>query len=453
MPFGAFTGLAGAPDLAGAAEAMSKRSQEECLIELKMKIHRWGFDNNDLSSIEKNKGNIQEAMAAILDYLKIWENCSIIGRWCDQLLAFSSLVEKPPTLSDTATSSLTAGESLLQKRKHGGISGSYQCVQQINKKKTDRKTNALERVVKKMGEESLNALKETWNAMKTGYGEVEWEQGEGVILGLMAQGYSDREIKALLGVGGSRVSRLRKIHKDGMWDGSHTRRPMKVPHHALSSDDLTAFIEDCKTWELEDGFPCSHRRPRQYFVEAKLTWTELWKRYEKKMVSLERRVMSFSRWTQYIKLHQPGVRLTRMAKDVCDSCVRIDIQLARDDLSPEEREHLVLEKGMHLQAAIDQRRFMSGFVKQYITANAPQQPVPNAIIPDTIDDAPPDPIDDASPEIQIQIEDFDGSFSLPFYGHQRPSADYFNSNLMMQNFIISDITANRNNVLIYDERG
>jgi hypothetical protein len=54
MPYGAFTGLAGAPDLAGAAEAVSKWSQEECLIELKMKIHRWGFDNNDLSSIEKN---------------------------------------------------------------------------------------------------------------------------------------------------------------------------------------------------------------------------------------------------------------------------------------------------------------------------------------------------------------------------------------------------------------
>jgi hypothetical protein len=233
-------------------------------------------------------------MAAILDYLEIWENYSIIGRWCDQLLAFLSLVEKPPTLSDTTTSSLTAGESLLQKRKHGSISGSYQCVQQTNKKKTDRKTNALERVVKKMEEESLNALKEMWNAMKTGYDEAEWEQGEGVILGLMAQGYSDRKIKALLGVGGSRVSRLKKIHKDGTWDGSHIRHPKKVPHHALSLDDLTAFIEDCKMWELEDGFPCSHRRPRQYFVEAKLTWTKLWKRYEKKMVSLERQVMSFS---------------------------------------------------------------------------------------------------------------------------------------------------------------
>ncbi|CAK9875454.1 unnamed protein product [Sphagnum jensenii] len=109
--------------------------------------------------------------------------------------------------------------------------------------------------------------------------------------------------------------------------------------------------------------------------------------------------MSFSRWTQYVKLHQPGVRLTRTSEDVRDSCVRIDIQLARDDLPPEKREHLVLEKGMHLQAVIDQRRFMSGFVKQNIVVNAPQQPVPNAIIPDTIDDAPPDPIDDAFLEI------------------------------------------------------
>jgi hypothetical protein len=58
MPYRAFTGLARAPDLVGTAKAMSKRSQEECLIELKMKIHRWGFDNNDLSSIEKKKGNI-----------------------------------------------------------------------------------------------------------------------------------------------------------------------------------------------------------------------------------------------------------------------------------------------------------------------------------------------------------------------------------------------------------
>jgi len=88
----------------------------------------------------------------------------------------------------------------------------------------------------------------------------------------------------------------------------------------------------------------------------------------------------------------------RTTEDVYDYCVCIDIQLVRDDLLLEEQEHLVLEKGMHLQAAIDQRRFMSGFIKQYIAANAPQQPIPNAIIPDTIDDAPPDPIDDAFPE-------------------------------------------------------
>ena len=74
----------------------------------------------------------------------------------------------------------------------------------------------------------------------------------------MQQNYSDKEIKVLLGVGGYRVSRLRAIHKNGTWDGGHTRRPMRVPHHALSADDLNELVEDCKTWELEDGFPCAH---------------------------------------------------------------------------------------------------------------------------------------------------------------------------------------------------
>ncbi len=54
------------------------------------------------------------------------------------------------------------------------------------------------------------------------------------------------------------MSQLKKIHEGRTWDESHTHRPMKVPPHALSSNDLTAFIEDCKMWELEDGFPCSH---------------------------------------------------------------------------------------------------------------------------------------------------------------------------------------------------
>jgi nicotinic acid mononucleotide adenylyltransferase len=56
------------------------------------------------------------------------------------------------------------------------------------------------------------------------------------------------------------------------------------------------------------------------------------------------------------------------------------------------------------------------------------------------------------PQIQIQIEDFGGNFAMLHYGHLHPSADYFNSNLMMSNFVVADLINNNNDVFFYDER-
>ena len=52
----------------------------------------------------------------------------------------------------------------------------------------------------------------------------------------------------------------------------------------------------------------------------------------------------------------------------------------------------------------------------------------------------------ALPRVALQAEDYGGSIALPHYGYRRPSADYFNSNLMCYNFVLSDITGNFNNV-------
>ena len=41
---------------------------------------------------------------------------------------------------------------------------------------------------------------------------------------------------------------------------------------------------------------------------------------------------------------------------------------------------------------------------------------------------------------------------MPFYGFSRPSADYFNSNLLLQNLIQCDISTGKNHVYLYDER-
>ena len=41
---------------------------------------------------------------------------------------------------------------------------------------------------------------------------------------------------------------------------------------------------------------------------------------------------------------------------------------------------------------------------------------------------------------------------MPHYGFRRPSADYFNSNLMGYNYVVSDISSGKNHVFFYDER-
>ncbi|EGZ05292.1 hypothetical protein PHYSODRAFT_386744, partial [Phytophthora sojae] len=147
--------------------------------------------------------------------------------------------------------------------------------------------------------------------------------------------------------------------------------------------------------------------------------------------------LSFSHFIQYKRYYVPGVRLKRTAEDVCDCCVRLDILLQQPDISEEEREVVLLEKRTHLNEAIAQRRFVSNFVKDYTALHAPQQILPNQVIPHTIDD---------STVVQIQAEDYGGGISMPYYALCRPSADYFNCNLMIQNFVIADITNEQNNV-------
>lgn len=49
-------------------------------------------------------------------------------------------------------------------------------------------------------------LRESWSWMDIKFSGLEWEQSEGVVIGLLNQGLSQKEIKALLLVGGYRIS-------------------------------------------------------------------------------------------------------------------------------------------------------------------------------------------------------------------------------------------------------
>ncbi|EGZ25265.1 hypothetical protein PHYSODRAFT_449886, partial [Phytophthora sojae] len=83
------------------------------------------------------------------------------------------------------------------------------------------------------------------------------------------------------------------------------------------------------------------------------------------------------------------------------------------------------QKKMHLSEAIAQRRYVSTFIRNYSALHAPEQYLPRDIIPDTADD------NDAGVP-----EDYGGGISMPYFGHSRPSIDYYNSNLIVHTFVV-----------------
>ena len=92
------------------------------------------------------------------------------------------------------------------------MSGGYQRLKNISRvsktiSRKDREQCAYNRVLMKLPEIERIDLLETWEKTKeTG----EKEMGDGIILTLMARGFSRIEICALLGVGESRLHRLSK---------------------------------------------------------------------------------------------------------------------------------------------------------------------------------------------------------------------------------------------------
>jgi hypothetical protein len=64
------------------------------------------------------------------------------------------------------------------------------------------------------------------------------------------------------------------------------------------------------------------------------------------MTESQYRVISLTRWVQYVHYYFPGLRLWRSSEDVCDACVTIDIELMSSELTDKRRAELVLQKSM-----------------------------------------------------------------------------------------------------------
>jgi hypothetical protein len=192
----------------------------------------------------------------------------------------------------------------------------------------NQQANALERVITKIGQDAINKIHVNWASMEMDRANAKWQQLEGIIMNLIWSGFSECEIQAILPLGGSKISQLRKVLQDDI-DMLHTRHPPCVPTHAFHDNDLDMIKVDAESWEVEDGFPCIHKRLKQYLLDLKLTFTKLYQRYKDKIKFANdgHCVVSYSCWIHYIHLFFPSLSLAHTAKDVCDYCVLIDIQL------------------------------------------------------------------------------------------------------------------------------
>ena len=75
-----------------------------------------------------------------------------------------------------------------------------------------RKLNAVGRLVEKLSEDGIEAIRKQWREMDTGSGGKDYETAQSYIRSFIDQKFSDIEIRQLLHIGSSRIQRLRKYH-------------------------------------------------------------------------------------------------------------------------------------------------------------------------------------------------------------------------------------------------
>jgi len=145
---------------------------------------------------------------------------------------------------------------------------------------------------------------------------------DGMVASLITQGYSEIEIRSFLGIGGYRFCRIKSELSNPLLREQKQSR-VYIPKHALSKADMERIIAVQNGWKVENGFPCSHRRLRRFFTEEKVSWFSLWLDYAEQMKQSNYRIVSYSRWLQYIHFMYPELSLSRTKVDLCNGIVLV----------------------------------------------------------------------------------------------------------------------------------
>ena len=133
-----------------------------------------------------------------------------------------------------------------------------------------------ENITLSMGESESKELKEDFKS-------ASHDEGDGMILSMISQGYSHIQIRSLFGVGGYRVDRLQKQHnkmQDPTYITEPLPKPKAPPKHSASFGDKAKVKEHItETYDLEEGYACAHRRQMLYFASVTVQWKDIYESY------------------------------------------------------------------------------------------------------------------------------------------------------------------------------
>ena len=125
----------------------------------------------------------------------------------------------------------------------------------------------------------------------------------------MGQGLSEKETHSFITVGGHKMQRVRNELRDpSLRENRNTRKP---PSHTATDSDIEEIVAHAKTWDLEDGSACSHRRLKRFFEEPEITWLRVHGEYKVVVEAKGKRILSSIRWRQYVMALFPHVRLAK----------------------------------------------------------------------------------------------------------------------------------------------
>ncbi len=203
-----------------------------------------------------------------------------------------------------------------------------------------------------------------------------------------------------------------------------------------------------KVLPKEDGYPaCAHREYQHYVTldvgngaGAGLTWNKIHTKYLEDVTSHNSvqqslgdkgvlvKPLQFSTFVRYKKEYYRNYKIRGSQEDICNCCLRLDSIINSPLFSAEEKAMAKEAKEFHRDKAMEQREAMM----RWIRANLPKEE--GDVV---VENLPADNVEDFK-EVQnsrgfafgttVELHDYCGNLTTPYFSHVRPNIDYYNSN-------------------------